>query len=225
MLAFACSAAVLAACQGGSTYAPTTANLNDSSQTALSRWRLPAPFDALTSRMPQTTGCGAPFDRVPGNYISMVAFGSQKGTTFTSAKGLSFWFLSKYTKGTKPTPSPSPGTTPTPTTGPTPKPIKIYLYSGTYATKQTKQGGCAILFVTTSLKPIEKGAGNGIAGGTPQFSLPYVDDVGIATGVLSLKITGLSASGGHGTAVLTTMKGKEYDTATITLTKRVTSIF
>ena len=157
----------------------------------------------------------------------MFAFGTQKGTTFTSVKGLSFWSLAKYTKGTKPTPTPSPGPTPTPTTAPSPKPVRIYLYSGTYATHKTKQGGCAILYITTSLKPIEKGVvGNGLAGGMPQSNVPYVDSTYIAdVGTLSFTITGLSASGGHGSAVLTTMKGKPYDTATFTLTKRITGIF
>ncbi len=227
MFAFVCSAAILAACQGGSTYAPATATMNDASQASHFRASLPAPFDKLSALQPDAAGCDAPDMKIPGNYISMAAFGSQKGTTFTSTPGIfSTWALSKYTKGTKPTATPSTGPTATPTTGPTPKPVQVFLYSGTYTTKKTKQTGCAILFVTKSHKPIIKGLGSGFGGGNPQFSEPYIKTSKPSVlGNLSLTITGLSASGGHGNAVLKTMKGKLYDTAVFTLTKRISSIF
>jgi hypothetical protein len=226
LLAFVCSAAVLAACQGGSTYAPATATMNDAAQGSHFRAPLPAPFDKVSALQPDASGCDAPNMKIPGNYISMAAFGNQKGTTFTSTAGiLSTWTLSKYTKGTKPTPGPSNSPTTPPTTGPTPKPVQVFYYTGTYTTKKSKQTGCAILFVTKSHKPIIKGFGSGFGGGNPQFSQPYVNSTETLFGSLSLTITGLSASGGHGNAVLKTMKGKAYDTATFTLTKRISSIF
>ena len=102
-----------------------------------------------------------------------------------------------------------------------PKPFTIYFYTGTYTTKKTKQTGCAILFYTTSGKPIDPGTG-AISANSPQFAYPYIDaSASIASGSMTEKITGLSATGGHGTAILTSMKGKAYDTATITLTKRI----
>ena len=216
LLAFVCSAAVLAACQGGSTYAPATATMNDASQASHFRVSLPAPFDKLAALMPDVSGCDAPNLKIPGTYISMAAFGNQKGATFTSTAGISFWMIEKYSKGTKPTPTPSTGPTATPTTGPTPKPVQVFFYTGTYTTKKTKQTGCAILFVTKSHKPIIKGFGSGIAGGDPQFSQPYIKTSKPSViGNLSLTITGLSASGGHGNAVLMTMQGKRYDTAIV----------
>lgn len=226
LLAFVCSAAILAACQGGSTYAPATATMNDAAQGSHFRAPLPAPFDKLSALMPDDSGCDAPNMKIPGSYISMIAFGTQKGTTFTSGDFLSTWLVTKYTKGTKPTPTPSTGPTATPTTGPTPKPVQVFLYTGTYTTKKTKQTGCAILFVTKNHHAIEKGAGSGFAGGDPQFSQPFINQSSASLeGPLTLTITGLSASGGHGNAVLKTMKGKTYDTAVFTLTKRVSSIF
>ena len=226
LLAFVCSAAILAACQGGSTYAPATATMNDAAQGSHFRAPLPAPFDKLSALQPDDSGCDAPNMKIPGTYISMAAFGSQKGTTFTSTAGISFWMIAKYTKGTKPTATPSTGPTASPTTGPTPKPVPVFFYTGTYTTKKTKQTGCALLFVTKSHKPIIKGFGSGIAGGDPQFSEPYINEgAPSVTGNLSLTITGLSASGGHGNAVLRTMKGKTYDTAVFTLTKRISEIF
>jgi hypothetical protein len=227
LLAFVCSAAVLAACQGGSTYAPATATMNDAAQGSHFRAPLPAPFDKLSALQSDASDCDAPDMKIPGDYISMAAFGSQKGSTFTSTAGVSFWMIQRYSRGTKPTASPSAGPTASPTSGPTPKPVQVFFYTGTYTTQKTKQTGCAILFVTKNHKPIIKGLGSGIAGGNPQFSEPYIKTgkKPLTSGNLSLTITGLSASGGRGNAVLMTTQGKRYDTATFTLTKRISSIF
>ena len=77
--------------------------MNDAAQGSHFRASLPAPFDKLSALIPDDSGCDAPNMKIPGTYISMAAFGNQKGTTFTSTAGISFWMIAKYTKGTKPT--------------------------------------------------------------------------------------------------------------------------
>jgi hypothetical protein len=224
-LAFLFSAGVLAACQGVSTYAPQAGDAGNSVPAAVSSLRLPAPFDTLPSRMPDAAAlCNARNVKVPGKYITMFALGEVKGTTFTSGGVLAIWSLDQYTKGTKPTPTPSTG--PTPTTGPTPKPIKVYLYTGTYTTKKSKQTGCAVLFATVNKRPLIKGQpGNGLSSNSVLTDVKYLVTTPILFGSLSEKITGLSAKGGRGKAILTTQTGKQYDTATITLVSRVETTF
>jgi hypothetical protein len=222
MVAFLFASAALAACQGGTTYAPQTGAPGDTSQGAMGRAPLPAPFDRIASALPDAAGtCTAPDAKLPGNYISMLADGTAKGTTFTTATGgISSWSLDKYSKAAKPkpTPSPSPGTSPTPN----PKTIEVWVYTGTYVTAKTKQTGCATVIASKSGRPLEPGIGSGIGTNSVQFSAPYwkTGNKPLATGLLSETVTGLSASGGKGTAVLTSSKGATYDTATITLTGR-----
>jgi hypothetical protein len=227
-LAFLFSAGVLAACQGVSTYAPQAGDAGNSAPAAVSSLRLPAPFDTLASRTPDAAAlCSARYVKVPGKYITMFALGEIKGTTFTSGGVLAIWSLDSYTKGAKPTPTPSTGPTATPTTGPTPKPVKVYLYTGTYMTKKTKQTGCALLIATVSKKPIIKGEpGNGLSSNSVQTNEKYPPKTTqILFGSLSETITGLSAKGGKGKAILMTQMGKQYDTATITLTSRIETKF
>jgi hypothetical protein len=188
----------------------------------LARASFPAPYDAVFSGIPDASQlCNAPDVKIPGSYLEMLTSGGVKGSTYTSAGALNIWFLVKYTKGTKPTPTPSPGTTATPTTGPTPKPVDVYYYTGTYTTHKSKETGCAVLIVTKSGKPLSKGAGNGLGINTVQYADKYVNTALSLSGVLSETVSSLSASGGHGSATLKTTKNKQYDTLTITLTKRI----
>jgi hypothetical protein len=201
-------AAALAACQGTSTYAPQAGPMSVSPAVQLARASVPAPYDAVFSGIPDASQlCNAPDVKIPGSYLEMLTSGGVKGSTYTSAGALNIWFLVKYTKGTKPTP--------------TPKPVDVYYYTGTYTTHKSKETGCAVLIVTKSGKPLSKGAGNGLGINTVQYADKYVNTALSLSGVLSETVSSLSASGGHGSATLKTTKNKQYDTLTITLTKRI----
>jgi hypothetical protein len=224
-LAFLFTAA-LAACQGVSTFAPPAGSMDDASTGQSIRAPLPAPYDTILSSFPDASeACNAPNVKIPGKYISMVASGGTKGSTFTSSGALNLWLLEKATKGTKPTPTPSSKPTGNPSTGPTatpkPKPIDVYFYTGTYRTRRSKETGCAILIVSVSGKAISKGEGSGIGVNTVQYAAKYVNVDALTFGPLQETVSNLSASGGRGSVTMKTAKGKLYDTASITLTKRV----
>jgi hypothetical protein len=225
-LAFLFAAGVLAACHGVSPFTPQSGGMDDSSSAALARIHLPAPFDELASQLPNGAGsCTAPDVKIPGKYITMIAGGTAKGSTFTTKGSIvAEWSLDEYTKGTKP--SPTPPTTPTPKGSPTPKPIKVWIYTGTWMTKRTKETGCATLITTQDGKPLFPGIGSGVSENSVVFKDLYVKSKEVGKpGSLFETFTGLSATGGHGSATLTSSKGKPYDTAVITLTGRISSKF
>jgi hypothetical protein len=222
-LAFLFAAGALVACHGSSSFTPLSGGTDDSSSTALARAHLPAPFDELASQLANGAGsCTAPDVRIPGDYITMIAGGTAKGSTFTTKGALvADWSMDRYTKTSKPKPTPPPS--PTPKGSPTPKPIAVWIYSGTYETKKTKETGCATLITSQNGKSIFPGVGSGVSENSVVFKDLYVKTKNLYSGSLSETITGLSATGGHGSATLTSAKGKPYDTAVITLTGRISS--
>jgi hypothetical protein len=139
----------------------------------------------------------------------MVAFGNVAAGTFTSQTGI--WVQSIYKPGTMPTPSAIPSAKPGP---------PEFIYVGTYVMKKSKETGCAVLLTTQNGKPFKGETQNAFGVGSPLVKAKGVKISVITTGNLTMTITGLSASGGKGTAVLTTSANAPYDTATITLTGR-----
>jgi hypothetical protein len=150
-----------------------------------------------------------------GTFMLYAASGNVKGTTFTALKGPSAggWDIFKDAKA-KPTPTPVPTSTP--------KPVAVYLYYGTFATKN-KFKGCAALATTISGKPIIKGETfNAIADGAPNEKLAHFSLKEVDFGLISaLTISHLSSKGGSGTGTFVTVKGKPYTTVSITLIGRV----
>jgi hypothetical protein len=151
----------------------------------------------------------------PGTYMLYAAGGNVKGATFTALKGPSGggWTVFKYVKA-KPTPTPKPS--------PTPKPVALYVYYGTFATKN-KFAGCAFLDTTISGKPIIKGGSfNAITDGAAHVDLAHFSLKEVDFGLISaLTISHLSSKGGSGTGTFVTIKGKPYTTVSIALTGRV----
>jgi hypothetical protein len=222
-LAFLFAAGTLAACHGASTYTPQLGDSTGASGASggmLAHPSLPEGFASLQDAVAHAAGtCTTANEKLPGEYLFMLAEGKVTGTTFSTKGALvSEWTLNKYTVVAHPTPTPHP--TSEPTTGPTPKPAKIWYYLGNYTLKVHKQSGCAILITSQNGKPFLSTI-SAIAENAVTFSQPnFKEGPNLAAGVLSETVTGLSASGGHGTATLTTTKGAPYDTATITLLGR-----
>jgi hypothetical protein len=150
-----------------------------------------------------------------GTFMLYAAGGNVKGTTFTALKGPSAggWDIFKYAKA-KPTPTPVPTATP--------KPVAVYLYYGTFATKN-KFKGCAVLATTISGKPIIKGETfNAIADGAANEKLAHFSLKDVDFGLISaLTISHLSSKGGSGTGTFVTVEEKPYTTVSITLIGRV----
>jgi hypothetical protein len=207
------AAGVLAACQSSpNSYLPQSGGSPAYSSPALSaHWPLGGPMPEAASL------CNVHPVHVPGKHIVLIANGTLKGSTFTTLAGGGFWFLEPYTVGT-PGPTPTPGVTPTP--GGPPE----WIYYGTYTLKHKHESGCALLIATQSGKPFKKSKANAIGLGTVVTRQKWVN-IGLYTalGPLTMKITGISATGGHGSASLKTRKGAKYDTATITLVGRISS--
>jgi hypothetical protein len=186
----------LSACQGTTGYTPQAGTS--------------APLDVAAAPAPK--GCTAPPRVVPGKYIAMFATGATKGATFTSVFGQ--WSLLAFAKaavGSASVATPAPKATPVPT----------FLYAGTYTMTKTKKKGCVLFLIGQGVQPLTNAApSNGVFVAAPQVQgkkyTVTVDDLGI----LSLKLTGLTAAGGRGTATLYTQSLKPYDTATIVLGKR-----
>jgi hypothetical protein len=207
--------ALLAACNGGSGYvpaavAPTSVGpVRDLVQTSTFPGMPPlGHIDASKLK------CPAPYSKVPGTYVVMSTFGTLKNGTFVSAKAPfgGTWAQVAYTRAT-------PGPTASPTTAPSSPPE--YVYYGSYTLQKKKQTGCATLFTTQSGKDFTDIPANALSGGAPLVkALNFNLKVGVI-GKLTEKITGVTATSGTGTAILTTSKGKPFDTATIKLVGRL----
>jgi hypothetical protein len=150
-----------------------------------------------------------------GTFMLYAASGNVKGTTFTALTGSSAggWDIFKLAKA-KPTPTPVPSATP--------KPVAVYLYYGTFATKN-KFKGCAALATTVSGKPIVKGESfNAIADGAANEKLAHFSLKEVDFGLISaMTISHLSSNGGSGTGTFVTVEEKPYTTVSITLIGRV----
>jgi hypothetical protein len=179
-----------------------------------------APDFDETSATPAPTNC--PNELIPGTYTSITAQGHITGTTFTAKIGVgsSIWerFTYVLAKPT-PTPTPTPKHTPTPKPTPTPTPQPLYFYFGTYIVKHVAKvdtTGCATIIATQNGANIKGATYNSINLDHPSFAKPVRSTfAGLGT-VTKLTITGLSASGGKGTFLLS-----NGFTGTITLTRRV----
>jgi hypothetical protein len=193
-LALVCGAG-LSACHGASVLTPQSGDAS--------------PATAIHAPKPSCTAKPA---TVPGKYVGMFAVGTLSGTTFTSVFGQ--WSLLQYTKAV---PAGSSASTP----APKPTPIPSWLYEGTYTMTKTKKQGCMLLVIGAAVKPDASGAAtNGVVVAAPPAPTKKFSVTIGELGVLSMKLTGLSASGGRGTATLLTPQLKTYDTATIVLSKR-----
>lgn len=190
-------AALLAACRGTVGYTPPSLG-SQTSETP-----------ASLSPNKATLKCTAPSSKVPGTYVMFGAAGDVKGSTFTSSYAHSDWL--KVSVAASPSPKPTP----------TPRHAPWYYYFGTFALKSPKEQGCATLATTISGKPIMKSLSyNAFADGVPKYKKTVRVKI-LAIGQLTEAIHGLSASGGSGTLTLM-LKGKRYDTGTVTFTGRVT---
>jgi hypothetical protein len=204
-LALLCIAG-LSACSGTTAYAPQIGN---ASQAEMGRSSLPAPFDA--PQVPPAKGCTAPPRVVPGKYIAMFATGTATGATFTSVFGQ--WSLLAFAKSAAASSS-------TARRAPAAAPPS-YLYAGTYTMTKTKKKGCVLFLIGQNVQPLTSAApSNGVFVAAPQVQAKNYKVTIDELGILSLKLTGLNAAGGRGTATLYTQALKPYDTATIVLGKR-----
>lgn len=163
--------------------------------------------------------CTAPtYKPKAGPFIVFIANGKVKRGTFKSQSSpLTLWVALKIKKATKPTPPPSTAPSPTP-----PMDQPEYFYFGQYTLAKAKQTGCAFLITTQSGKPFTGSKFNGLAFGSPLIKYPkYWKSKVIASGPVTVKLSKLSATGGHGTATLKLQNGTTYDTATVNLTYRI----
>ena len=206
ILLFAVS--VLVACRGTSFVPQTEGTLTDGSPVIIPN--MPPGFST-----PDITNicAGIPFAHVPGSHILMFALGNLSGGNFS---GTGLWFLESFKIG-KPGPTPTPGVTPTPIRG-----TPVWIYYGKYTLKKKKETGCAFLEATKSGKPFKGSKGNAVSLGTVITNAKHLK-VKITTteGPVTITFTGVSATGGKGSAKLITPTGGAYDTATITLVGRI----
>jgi hypothetical protein len=202
---------LLAACNGASNLMPgSLGSAEDSAQMpALAGMPSLPHVDATKLK------CPAPYSNVPGTYVVMSAFGTLKGGTFvtsTSKFSSNTWAEVKYTRAT-------PGPTATPKTPP--PTTAEYLYYGSYTLAKHKQTGCALLSATQNGKDFPGLPSNALVANAPLTKVVNVNIKVGQLGKLTEKITGVTPTSGHGTAVLTTSKGAPFDTATITLVGRI----
>jgi hypothetical protein len=213
-------AALLVACEGanrGVDYNPAISQ--ELSPLSSPLHAIASPLHAIAS--PLSLECKAKQEGPLGTFLSYVATGNVKGTTFTATSSSSIWVLEKYTK-VKPTPTPTPSPTPSPSPSPTatPKPVSYYFYVGAFAMKN-KQIGCAYLITTVNGKPISGEHFNGEADGFPNLKSGSNHVTVAQEGkISSLVISHLSAKGGSGSATLIDSNKKPYTTGSITLTGR-----
>ncbi len=163
-----------------------------------------------------------PTDVLPGTYTTIIAQGHVSGTTFTAKIGAaaSFWERMHYVVATpSPKPTPTPKRTPTPKPSPTPTPQPLFFYLGSYVVKHgavVDTVGCAALIATQNGASIKGTAFNGENVDNPEFTKPFHSTFVAFGTVTKLTITGLSATGGHGTFSLS-----NGTSGTITLTRRL----
>jgi hypothetical protein len=198
-----------AACQSNSSFPSQNAALPGTSLPASRHY---PSIDAMVAD--SRSLCGVAPVKAPGDYIFMNASGILGGGTFT-ATGL--WFVEQYELGT-PGPTPTPGVTPTPD-----KSQPMYFYYGSYELRKSKQSGCVFVTATQSGKPFKHAGFNAAVIARVVTSEKYVH--GIYTnksGILALTIHHVTATGGKGSAILTSVAtSKKYDTASIQLTGRI----
>jgi hypothetical protein len=198
---------VCAACQSNSSVAQS-GTVADNSLPALKHY---PSIDAMVADAKSL--CKAAPVKVPGNYVFMNSSGELESGELI-ATGL--WFVEQYELAT-------PGPTPTP--GVTPKPIKgqpLYFYYGTYKLAKSKESGCAFMTATQSGKDFKHAEFNATAIGSIVTKEPFVRGTYSSTeGLLALTIQHINRTGGKGGAILSMPGGKRYDTATITLTGRI----
>lgn len=200
----------LAGCHGSTSYVPT-AGVAYSAAAAAPSWQ------SLLTAASVAGSCTKATAKVPGTYILLVAFGNVRNAKFTSVAG-SLWLQERYVTA-RPGPSPTPSTLPSAKPGP-----PDYLYTGSYTLKKSRQTGCAVLLTTQNGKSFKGSKENAFAVGSPVVKAKAwkIESTGL-TGGLTLTVANLSASGGRGSAKLTTSTGAPYDTATIALTARLSS--
>lgn len=194
-------ASVASACNGTAPLPPSLAQTPVQPQIGFGSDGLPRADAAAT--------CTAKPVPIPGTYVTFVAAGTVKGTTFTASSGSAFYFLEKFTKATPP---PTPTPTASPTTGPTPPPE--WYYYGTYALKKNK-GGCAYLIATVNGKPFKGTHYNGIGSGAPKFTQKWWNVSIVSEGPMTMIVKNLSASGGTGSLTLMKPAGGTFDTGTV----------
>jgi hypothetical protein len=161
--------------------------------------------------------CSAKPVKVPGDYVFMLASGNLTAGTFATAGG--DWFEEEYQLGTPaPHPTPTPGVTPTPSKG-----QRLYFYYGTYHLVKSNETGCAFLIATQSGKVFKGDTYNALGLGTVVTNVKYlrIGDSFKNSGTLTMTISHVTPTSGSGSATLLTGKGKPYDSATISLTGRI----
>jgi hypothetical protein len=209
--------AVFAACHGAGSYTPAgqgfAPQTNEQAVTLPADLQRTSGVQAIPDRIP---ACTAKPAKIPGRYVVFFSSGNVKGTTYTGILKNSLWESVQLGKATPP-PTSSPSPTSSPTTGPTPAPE--YFYYGTYAIKNGN-GGCAYLIATKSGKPFKGEKFNGEAIGQANITAKYYKETLIAFGALTIKVTGLSSSGGHGAFTMRDSKGHTTGTGTVSLVGR-----
>jgi hypothetical protein len=139
--------------------------------------------------------CNAKPSKLPGNYTVVGAYGIVKNGKFIPDQSLGqSGYAVLHFAATNPTPTPRPTPTKTP----------LYLYVGTFSsTAPAPTTGCFALLTTKSGKPLGgHGLDNASAGGAPIFSQAVKHSTVSVGFLVSMLITGLSPTGGHGTFVL-----------------------
>ena len=211
------------ACSGTTNVIPTTSQpglapgQNSAVRAALLEHFSP---DVAARLLPSAQASCGKLEAVPGKYSILVVLGVVKHATFTADPTASTWTYAGVTEGKPPTPRPSTSPTTSPTSSPPPL-QPLYVYSGLYNLKTTGHG-CMLAITTVNGKPIQgekKYSGLGI--GVPALNAKYPIYKKIAAGPLSMTISSLSATGGHGATALKTTQGKAFDSGTVVLLSRV----
>jgi hypothetical protein len=207
-LALVAVVTICAACQGNPSSAPQNASFSENSLPALKHY---SSIDAMVAGAKSL--CAAAPVKVPGSYVFM----NGSGLVYTGhfeATGL--WFVEQYMLETA-GPTPTPGVTPTPD-----KSQPVYFYYGTYALKKHKETGCTFVTATQSGKPFKHAGFNAAVIGRALTSGKFVRGTYTnESGILTLVINRMTASGGNGSAILAFPGGKRYDTASIKITGRI----
>lgn len=210
LAALAASAFALASCHGANDgYTPSGAVL----QSVEAKRPLQLSGARLSeANAPPATQCK--FNTLPGTYVFTYATGNVRNGTFTPAPGAGTTVWERYHAESTGMPTPQPT--------PTPKHPPYYFYLGTYTDKHNgvvDTIACASFLTTQDGSPLPNTNGkyNAEDVNSPTFShmVKITRILGVGT-VTSMKISGLSATGGKGTYVLS-----DGSTGVIKFTQRI----
>jgi hypothetical protein len=197
------AAALLAACNGGSSALPGSGSAGSSAQ-------------RIVAAQPTVPPCRVAPLKVPGTYVVLTWFGNVNKNKFSGPPDrITGWVLEKYKSVASAPPTPRPTAAPgTP----------LYYYYGTYRMAKSGQVGCVKLVTTVDETPVFKwvySKFNSELSGSSNLDAKFITGTVESSGPMTGSPISLSAKGGRGIYKLYSDSNVFYDSAIISFNGRV----